>query len=71
MFEVTINTLHFQEDYSTGKVLKTVLQSDTENMQVLCNTACLIANLATSQEDQVNITMKQIICKCCVTQPAL
>ena len=43
----------FQEDYSAGKMLKSVLLSGTDNMQVLCNTACLIANLATSQEDQV------------------
>lgn len=45
-----------QEDYSAGKVLKTVLLSDTDNMQVLCNTACLIANLATSQEDQPSLS---------------
>ena len=45
--------IYFQEDYSAGKMLKCVLLSGIDNMQVLCNTACLIANLATSQEDQV------------------
>lgn len=48
-----------QEDYSAGKMLKSVLLSGTDNMQVLCNTACLIGNLATSQEDQAALSGSQ------------
>lgn len=45
-----------QEDFSAGKILRSVLLSGIDNMQVLCNTACLIANLATSQEDQAALS---------------
>ncbi|KAL4239971.1 hypothetical protein ACF0H5_000767 [Mactra antiquata] len=41
-----------QEDFSCGQPIKRALQTETFNMQVLVNAVCLVANLATSSEDQ-------------------
>ncbi|CAG5128669.1 unnamed protein product [Candidula unifasciata] len=41
-----------QEDSSTGHCLQTALKSSPINPQILCNAACLTANLATSAQDQ-------------------
>lgn len=41
-----------QEDFTAGKPMKTALETETSNMQVWANAACLVANLATSAEDQ-------------------
>ena len=45
--------LFLQEDFTAGKPMKTALLTETFNMQVWANAACLVANLATSAEDQV------------------
>lgn len=50
---ITPNYLFFKEDFTAGKPLLETLQTETLNMQVWANAACLIANLATSAEDQV------------------
>ncbi|XP_064609999.1 uncharacterized protein LOC135473959 [Liolophura sinensis] len=41
-----------QEDFTSGKSLQKAINSRPKNEQILCNAACLIANLATSDEDQ-------------------
>ncbi|XP_053393057.1 uncharacterized protein LOC123562323 [Mercenaria mercenaria] len=45
-----------QEDFTAGKPMKTALQTETFNMQVWANAACLVANLATSTEDQAPLS---------------
>ncbi|XP_071829035.1 uncharacterized protein [Apostichopus japonicus] len=45
-----------QEDFSAGKCLMKSLQRQPKNMQVLCNAACLVANLATSEQDQSSLS---------------
>lgn len=45
-----------QEDFTAGKPVKTALQTETFNMQVWANAACLVANLATSAEDQAPLS---------------
>lgn len=45
-----------QEDFSAGKCLMKSLQCHPKNLQVLCNAACLVANLATSEQDQSSLT---------------
>ncbi|XP_060584910.1 uncharacterized protein LOC132740860 isoform X2 [Ruditapes philippinarum] len=45
-----------QEDFTAGKPMKTALQTETFNMQVWANAACLVANLATSAEDQAPLS---------------
>ncbi|PIK60424.1 putative ARM REPEAT PROTEIN INTERACTING WITH ABF2 [Apostichopus japonicus] len=47
-----------QEDFSAGKCLMRSLQRQPKNMQVLCNAACLVANLATSEQDQSKTVRK-------------
>ena len=42
-----------QEDFTAGKPLLKSVQTETLNMQVWVNAVCLVANLATSAEDQV------------------
>ncbi|XP_052768361.1 uncharacterized protein LOC128208792 isoform X2 [Mya arenaria] len=44
-----------QEDFSCGRPLLAVVRTETINMQVWANAACLVANLATSQEDQTSL----------------
>ncbi|KAK3765636.1 hypothetical protein RRG08_063674 [Elysia crispata] len=64
--EVTLKTLAFlsmggpvhkhkllQEDFSTGRCLERAFNSCPSNSQILSNAACVIANLATSEEDQM------------------
>lgn len=64
--EVTLKTLAFlstggpvykhkllQEDFSSGRCLERAFNSCPGNSQILCNAACAIANLATSEEDQM------------------
>ncbi|XP_033127379.1 zinc finger FYVE domain-containing protein 26-like [Anneissia japonica] len=41
-----------QEDFSSGRCLVTAIRNRPRNKQVLSNAACLIANLATSEQDQ-------------------
>ncbi|CAH1795057.1 unnamed protein product [Owenia fusiformis] len=41
-----------QEDFTTGKGILKVLRSNPNNIQVLCNAACLVGNLATSEHSQ-------------------
>lgn len=41
-----------QEDFTAGRSLQKAIRGSPRNQQVLCNAACLIANLATSNEDQ-------------------
>ncbi|XP_050391761.1 zinc finger FYVE domain-containing protein 26 isoform X1 [Patella vulgata] len=41
-----------QEDFSAGRCLQIVLNSRPNNVQILCNAACVVANLATSSDDQ-------------------
>ncbi|KAH9494432.1 hypothetical protein Btru_022137 [Bulinus truncatus] len=41
-----------QEDMNTGNIFHKILESSPNNPQILCNTACLVANLATNSEDQ-------------------
>ncbi|XP_076453728.1 uncharacterized protein LOC143288930 [Babylonia areolata] len=41
-----------QEDFSSGRCLQKALSSNPRCEQVLCNAACLVANLATSPIDQ-------------------
>ena len=43
-----------QEDFSTGRCLERAFNSCPSNSQILSNAACVIANLATSEEDQVS-----------------
>uniref|UniRef100_K1QIW8 Lateral signaling target protein 2-like protein n=1 Tax=Magallana gigas TaxID=29159 RepID=K1QIW8_MAGGI len=65
MQEVSLKTLCFlslgsnwqkhriiQEDFTAGRSLQRAIRGSPRNQQVLCNAACLIANLATSNEDQ-------------------
>nr|XP_022319634.1 uncharacterized protein LOC111122274 [Crassostrea virginica] len=65
MQEVSLKTLCFlslgsnwqkhrivQEDFTAGRSLQKAIRGNPKNQQVLCNAACLIANLATSSEDQ-------------------
>lgn len=65
MQEVSLKTLCFlslgsnwqkhriiQEDFTAGRSLQKAIRGSPSNQQVLCNAACLIANLATSNEDQ-------------------
>lgn len=41
-----------QEDFSSGRCLQKALSSNPHRGQILCNAACLVANLATSPTDQ-------------------
>ncbi|KAL8604486.1 hypothetical protein ACOMHN_015770 [Nucella lapillus] len=41
-----------QEDFSSGRSLQKALGSTPKRSQILCNAACLMANLATSPTDQ-------------------
>lgn len=41
-----------QEDFTAGRSINTAIRSKPKNESVLLNAACLIANLATSSEDQ-------------------
>ncbi|XP_071952675.1 uncharacterized protein [Antedon mediterranea] len=41
-----------QEDFSSGRCLVSAIKNRPRNKQVLTNAACLIANLATSEQDQ-------------------
>ncbi|KAL3877703.1 hypothetical protein ACJMK2_035369 [Sinanodonta woodiana] len=41
-----------QEDFSTGQCLLKALHSKPSNIQILTNAACVIANVATNQDDQ-------------------
>ncbi|XP_061196119.1 uncharacterized protein LOC133204408 [Saccostrea echinata] len=41
-----------QEDFTAGRSIQKAIRGNPKNKQVLCNAACLIANLATSSEDQ-------------------
>ncbi|KAK3092096.1 hypothetical protein FSP39_025145 [Pinctada imbricata] len=41
-----------QEDFTTGRGIRTALDSKPKNESILCNAACLTANLAVSDEDQ-------------------
>ncbi|XP_048764095.2 uncharacterized protein LOC125672056 [Ostrea edulis] len=65
MQEVSLKTLCFlslgsswqkhrivQEDFTAGQSVRKAIRGEPKNQQVLCNAACLIANLATSSEDQ-------------------
>ncbi|XP_041485617.1 uncharacterized protein LOC121431903 [Lytechinus variegatus] len=45
-----------QEDFSSGRCLARVLRSRPKNKQVLCNAACLVANLATGEQDQGSLS---------------
>ncbi|RDD42612.1 Zinc finger FYVE domain-containing protein 21 [Trichoplax sp. H2] len=42
----------FQEDFSSGKCISKVLMQRPDNIQVMRNAVCLLANLACSQQDQ-------------------
>ncbi|WAQ96335.1 ZFY21-like protein [Mya arenaria] len=50
-----VNVDNAQEDFSCGRPLLAVVRTETINMQVWANAACLVANLATSQEDQTSL----------------
>ncbi|KAK7475408.1 hypothetical protein BaRGS_00033358 [Batillaria attramentaria] len=41
-----------QDDFSSGRCLQKALGSNPRCEQILCNAACLVANLATSPNDQ-------------------
>ncbi|XP_072051017.1 uncharacterized protein [Amphiura filiformis] len=45
-----------QEDFSSSKCLVKVLKNRPKNIQVLVNATCLIANLATCEQDQNSMT---------------
>ncbi|RUS85097.1 hypothetical protein EGW08_007149, partial [Elysia chlorotica] len=42
-----------QADFSSGRCLERAFNSCPANSQILCNAACVIANLATSETDQM------------------
>ncbi|XP_041364156.1 uncharacterized protein LOC121379573 [Gigantopelta aegis] len=44
-----------QEDFSSGDCLQNALQRQSRNPQIMCNTACLVANLATNTDDQTSL----------------
>jgi hypothetical protein len=53
-----------QEDSSSGRCLLRVLDRNPTNPQILCNAACLIANLATVTQDQNELHgFLEIICQ--------
>ncbi|XP_072165513.1 uncharacterized protein [Diadema setosum] len=45
-----------QEDFSAGRCLARVLRTRPKNKQVLCNAACLVANLAVGEQDQGSLS---------------
>ncbi|GFO39403.1 lateral signaling target protein 2-like protein [Plakobranchus ocellatus] len=75
--EVTLKTLAFlstggsvykhkllQEDFSCGRCLEKAFNSCPANSQILCNAACVIANLATSEEDQMALhDLMTVMCR--------
>ncbi|XP_068689022.1 uncharacterized protein [Montipora foliosa] len=44
-----------QEDFSVGRCLVEALTRGSKNIQVLVNASCLIANLATGEQDQMSL----------------